>query len=86
MIRQMFERFPIIGSVAVSAAVVLCLCCGGAEETATLVLLHGKVVTVDEARPEAEAVALRGDRILRVGTDEEIRSAAQDAIDYIQEK
>jgi predicted amidohydrolase YtcJ len=46
--------------------------CGGPSETADLVLVNGKVVTVDEALPEAEAVAVRGDRIVAVGTSEQI--------------
>ena len=41
--------------------------------TATLVLTNGHVVTVDSARPEAQAVAIAGDRILAVGTSAEIR-------------
>jgi predicted amidohydrolase YtcJ len=41
--------------------------------TATLVLTNGKIVTVDSARPEAQAVAINGDRIVAVGTSAEIR-------------
>ena len=40
---------------------------------ADLVLVDGTVVTVDSQRPEAQAVAVRGDRIVAVGTDAEIR-------------
>jgi predicted amidohydrolase YtcJ len=43
---------------------------------ADLVLLNGHVVTVDSARPEAEAIAMRGDRILAVGTSAEMRKLA----------
>ncbi len=39
---------------------------------ADLVLKGGKVVTVDEDVPEAEALAVRGSRIVAVGSDEEI--------------
>ena len=42
-------------------------------QTATLALINGHVVTVDSAKPEAEAVAIAGERILAVGTNEEIR-------------
>lgn len=45
----------------------------GAQTTATLALLNGRVVTVDSTKPEAQAVAIAGDRILAVGTDEEVR-------------
>ncbi len=40
---------------------------------ADLVLLGGKVWTGDAAKPEAEAVAVWRDRILKVGTDAEVR-------------
>ncbi len=40
---------------------------------ADLVLLNGKVVTVDADDSVAEAVAVKGSRIVGVGKDEEIR-------------
>jgi predicted amidohydrolase YtcJ len=43
------------------------------ESPADLVLLHGKIVTVDKNQPSAEALAVRGDRIIAVGTDPEIQ-------------
>ena len=39
---------------------------------ADLVLRSGKVVTLDPSMPEAEAVAVKGDTILAVGSDAEI--------------
>ena len=42
-------------------------------EPATLVLRNGKVVTVDEKLPEAQAIAVRGDRIAAVGSNAEIQ-------------
>ena len=36
-------------------------------------LRNGKVVTVDAAMPEAQAIAIRGDRIAAVGTNESIQ-------------
>ena len=41
-------------------------------EPADLVLHNGKVVTVDDSVPEAQAVAVRGYEIVAVGTDEAI--------------
>src|SRR3954467_278441 len=41
-------------------------------EPATLVVTNGKIVTVDEARPEAQAIAARDDRIVALGTALEI--------------
>lgn len=40
---------------------------------ATLVLQNGKIVTVDAALPEAQAIAVRGDRIVAVGTTQAIQ-------------
>ena len=40
---------------------------------ADLVFLNGTVITIDDARPEAAAVAVAGNRIARVGTSEEVR-------------
>jgi hypothetical protein len=56
---------PFIASLVLAA-------CGPALEPASLVLRHGKVVTVDAAKPLAQALAVRGDRIVAVGTNEEI--------------
>lgn len=40
---------------------------------ADLVLVNGKIYTMDEEVPRATAVAIRGDRVLCVGKDEEVR-------------
>jgi predicted amidohydrolase YtcJ len=48
-------------------------CAAAVEEPADLVLLNGRVVTVDETGPEAQAVAIAGDRIAAVGSDRAIR-------------
>jgi hypothetical protein len=39
------------------------------SQPADLVLRHGKIVTLSAAAPVAQAVAIRGDRILALGTD-----------------
>ncbi len=44
------------------------------SQSADLVLLNGKIVTMDETRPEAQALAAKGDRIVAVGSNEEIKS------------
>jgi len=41
--------------------------------TADLVLRGGTIVTVDEKRPEAQAIAVAGDTILAVGSNQEIQ-------------
>lgn len=56
---------------------------GPAEEPADLVVTNGRVVTVDDDRPEAEAVAVRGDRIVAVGTAAEIDAYVGDDTEVI---
>ncbi len=48
------------------------LVCGQSKPAADLVILNAKVWTVDPARPEAEAVAVLGERIVAVGSNSEI--------------
>jgi predicted amidohydrolase YtcJ len=43
---------------------------------ADLILVKGKVFTSDPARPHAQAIAIKGERILAVGTDAEINALA----------
>jgi len=48
--------------------------CGGKApgEMADLVLLNGKIVTIDENNPQGEALAVKRDRIVVVGSNKEI--------------
>lgn len=55
----------------------------GTKESADLVLFNGKIVTIDQALPEAEALAIVGDRILALGTDELIQEHIADNTDVI---
>jgi len=59
-----------------AALVALACDCRPREEPASLVLLGGKVVTLDPDKPLARAVAVRGDRIVRVGADDEVQALA----------
>lgn len=60
--------------IALSGLSLLLGSCSTSPDTAaTLVLLNGKVVTVDENVPDGDAIAVRGDRILGVGSGEEIQ-------------
>lgn len=42
------------------------------KETADLILINGKILTVDPANPQVAAIATKGDRILALGTDNEL--------------
>jgi hypothetical protein len=68
----------VVRSVAACSAIALVLTAplARAQARADLVLVNGAVVTVDAARPRAEAVAVRGDRIVAVGTNAEVRRLA----------
>lgn len=50
------------------------LMAGCGQKSADLVLMNGKIVTVDDSKPEAQALAILGDKILAVGSNEEIQS------------
>ena len=56
----------------------LCLCASVVQKDlpiqADLVLVNGKVWTVDAAKPQAEAIAVWRDRVLAVGTGAEIKA------------
>jgi predicted amidohydrolase YtcJ len=52
----------------------LLISCASKQEPADLVLVNGKIVTVDESLPEAEALAVRGGRIEAVGDEGQIRA------------
>ena len=41
-----------------------------------VIIIGGKVATMDIGRPTAEAIAIRGDRILKVGSNDAIRKLA----------
>jgi len=45
-------------------------------QTADYILVNGKIVTVDNEFQVAQALAIRGERILAVGTNEEVRACA----------
>jgi predicted amidohydrolase YtcJ len=65
------RRRALVG-VLVGGALALAAGCAREPQVADLVLRGGKVVTVDDAVPEGEAIAVHGDRILAVGSDSAI--------------
>jgi predicted amidohydrolase YtcJ len=54
----------------------LALAAAGGTCTPDIILINGRVHTVDPARPEAEAIAICGERISQVGSTAEIRASA----------
>jgi predicted amidohydrolase YtcJ len=57
--------------------------CAAAPEAADLVLTNGKIVTMDDKHPEAEALAVRGDTIVAVGSSAKIQAYVGDSTQVI---
>jgi predicted amidohydrolase YtcJ len=62
--------------VGVLILLLLSACSFASAKEATMILVNGKVWTVNPSQPVAQAVALDGDTILAVGSDDEIRRLA----------
>src|SRR5258706_8567368 len=72
MLNTICRRVRTLASLA-SLAFLPFACAGKPKvEPATLVLNQGRIVTVDDQKPEGQALAARGDTIVAVGTNEEI--------------
>ena len=74
-----------LATIVASIAALFVLACNSppAGESADLVLRNGKVVTVDSAQPEAQAIAVRGYEIVAVGSDEDIEPYIGDDTEVI---
>jgi predicted amidohydrolase YtcJ len=53
------------------------------KEPADLVLMNGKIVTVDDKKPEVQALAVRGDVIIALGSDKKIKPYISQATQVI---
>ena len=71
MRRRLFTR---IGFAAVFGILVLAMRAPQAQTSADLVLVNGRVLTVDATDSVAQAVAVAGGKIVAVGTDDQIRA------------
>ena len=67
----MFKRFYFATALLVLASVYLA---GQTKPSADLIILNANVWTVDISHPKAEAVAVLGDRIVAVGTNNDIEA------------
>ncbi|MFA8342751.1 MAG: amidohydrolase family protein, partial [Rhodothermaceae bacterium] len=54
--------------------------------TADMVLTNGKIVTVDDNYPEAEAIAIKGDTIMAVGNKADINKLIGDSTEVVDLK
>ncbi len=78
---------PKAPSLVLIMIAMLCptLAAGEAKEpSADLVLVGGKIATLDPARPQAQALAVRSDRIVAVGDDGRIRALIDPETEVIE--
>lgn len=68
---MLISSLLLVGVIIIAAVLATC---SQPAVNADLVLLNGKVVTLDQGQPLAEAVAIHGDTILAVGTNAEIQA------------
>ncbi len=62
-------------AILLLSIVIMTISCSGSKDgKADLVIINGKVLTIDPANPKAEAVAVKGERIIAVGTGRKISS------------
>lgn len=59
---------------AITAFLILSFSCSSIRPPANTVLVSGKIVTIDEMIPEAEALAIRDSKIVAVGSNEDIQA------------
>ena len=74
---------PIILAAALAAVALGTMGCGKKPEPADLVLTGGKIVTVDDGLPEAQALAARDGKIVALGSPEEIARFIGDSTQVI---
>ncbi len=77
------RRAALLAALALAAAVPACRSLAPVA-TADLVLRGGAVITVDDARPRAAAIAIRGFEIAAVGSDREIERYIGPATEVVE--
>jgi predicted amidohydrolase YtcJ len=54
--------------ISLSIIIMMIFCSNNKKEKADLVIINGKVLTIDKDNPIAEAIAVKGEKIIEVGT------------------
>ena len=80
--QKLFFSSKLIGSLLCIAA-MLASGCSQQPSVPDMVLKNGKIVTMDDAIPEAQAIAIAGDRIVAVGSDAKIEAMVGDNTEVI---
>ncbi len=70
--------------IPVAVLLLLAAACRSAAPAPDVVLAGGRIFTADEANPWAEAIAVRGERIVAAGSNAEIRALATPATRVIE--
>jgi predicted amidohydrolase YtcJ len=79
-VKSVYSKEPLRRVAALLCVVGLAACAGASTvESADLVLTNGNIVTVDDATPQAEALAVRDGVILALGTSSEMAAYVGDA-------
>ncbi len=87
---QVFSSFVRSRALPIAMSALLAVLAWGCSQQqpeqppADLVLRSGRVVTVDEALPEAQAVAIRGDRIVFIGSDADVEAYVGDGTSVVE--
>jgi len=66
--------------ISLSTAMILITGSCDKKEVADLVILNGKVLTIDKVKPAAEAIAMKGEIIIAVGSTAEISGYVKEGI------
>ncbi len=75
------------GAVAVAAlALMVVVGCAFASEVAETIYTNGTIITISDAQPRVEAVAVRGGKIVAVGTKDEVLKRKGDATKLVDLK
>ncbi len=62
--------------ISLSTAIMILLNSCSPKEKADLIIINAKVLTIDKDNPLAEAIAIKGDKIIAVGTSDKIAELA----------
>ena len=78
--KKYFQTFLISFSYGISLLFVMSqIGCSEKSTSADLILINGKVITVDENNTILEAIAISADTIMALGTNEQIKKSAGDS-------
>ncbi len=58
--------------ISLSIIIMIISCSNNKKEKADLVIINGKVLTIDKDNPMAQAIAIKGEKIIAVGTTQKI--------------